>query len=272
MKKDAGSSRILVGLMILAAIAFGVRFNDMIKTFVKAGSIEAYAASENAQIMGMVETAAGGKTPPEEALKKADEKIPEPVKDSTADKKVESTAKDAPPKSEKPVIEAPSLGAAPSAKGDWKAADDLDDEYSDVKMEMFSDLSKRRKDLDAKEKELNLREALLKAAQAEITQKTEELTKIKTDIEALLVQQTEHEDKRIQSLVKIYEGMKAQDAARIFNSLETDVLLQVITKMSERKSALILAAMEPDKARHLTILLAEQNKLPDLPALPVTAQ
>lgn len=133
---------------------------------------------------------------------------------------------------------------------------------------MFADLSKRRKDLESKEKELVMREALLKATQAELQQKTDELTKIKTDIETLLKQQTDQENKRIASLVKIYEGMKAKDAARIFDSLEMDVLLQVVTKMSERKTAPILAAMNPDRARNVTILLAEQNKLPDLPTLP----
>jgi flagellar motility protein MotE (MotC chaperone) len=135
-------------------------------------------------------------------------------------------------------------------------------------MELFADLSKRRKDLEAKEKEIVMREALLKAAQAELEQKTEELTKIKTDIEGLLKQQTDQENQRITSLVKIYEGMKAKDAARIFDSLEMDVLLQVMTRMSERKSAPILAAMDADRARNLTILLAEQSKLPEIPALP----
>ena len=136
-------------------------------------------------------------------------------------------------------------------------------------MELFSDLAKRRKDIEAREKELVMREALLKAAQAELEQKTNELNTIKVDIENLLKQQTEQEDKRIASLVKIYEGMKAKDAAKIFNDLDMDVLLQVLTNMSERKSAPIIAAMNADKARDVTILLAEKNKLPDLPQLPL---
>lgn len=265
-KKHQSGSKILVALMIVAAVAFGVRFNEMIRGLADAGSIQAYAATENEKILNLLETAAGEeKAPPEEKLKSAS--------DQSAAKKETANSTTAPvpnDKTKKPVIEPPSLGDAPSVKkGNWKAADDVDDEYSDIKMEMFSDLSKRRKDLEKKEKELIMREALIKAAQAEIVQKTDELTKIKKDIEALLEQQGIQENKRILSLVKIYEGMKAKEAARIFDSLETDVLLQVMTKMSERKSAPILAAMDPDKARHLTILLAEQNKLPDLPSLPV---
>jgi flagellar motility protein MotE (MotC chaperone) len=256
--------RVLPILMIVAAVAFGVRFSDFIKNL---PNMDAYAATSG-DLVGIDPAAGEAPPPPEDKLKdsKAPPELPNP-----ADEKKGADA-GTPVKTDKPVIEPPSLGEAPPApkkKEEWKASDDLDDEYSEVKMELFTDLSKRRKDLEAKEKELVMREALLKAAQSELEQKTNELTTIKADIEALLKQQTEQEDERIVSLVKIYEGMKAKDAAKIFNALDMDVLLQVLTKMSERKSAPIIAAMDEDKARDVTILLAEQNKLPDLPQLPV---
>ena len=214
--------RILPVLMIVAAICFGVRFSEMMKD----DSSSEISAIE--PLAGAPETAAPplpgkpavttGETidpaapPPDEALAGKDgEKAPE-----------------------KPVIEAPALGEAPpvpdaSKQGQWKGADDLDDEYSEVKMEMFSDLAKRRKDIESKEKDVAMREALLKAAQTELEQKYTELTTIKTDIEELLKKQTDEENKQIASLVKIYEGMKAKDAARIFDTLDMDVLLQVLT-------------------------------------------
>ena len=256
-----GGFRILPVLIIFAALCFGVRFSDFIKGIARAGSIEAYAAQPSD--LNAINTTAGA-PPPASELRGADDAPdkPEAPKVETGEK-VPAPGDSA--KVEKPKIETPTM-AAP--KQGWKDSGDLDDEYSDVKMELFSDLSKRRKDLEAKDKELAMREALLKAAQAELQQKTQELTTIKADIEALLKQQTEQEDKRISSLVKIYEGMKAKDAARIFDSLDMDVLLQVLTRMSERKSAPILAAMDAEKARTVTIKLAEQNKLPQLPALP----
>lgn len=259
------STRVLPALMIVAAICFGLRFSQvMAKVYERSNAPEAVEYTSNAELAA-IETAAGvggdAKQPSQDALKDS----------ATPPETQAPKAGAAPATPGKPVIEAPTLGEPPKAKSDedWRAADDLDDQYSDVKMELFSDLSKRRKDLEAKEKELVMREALLKAAQAELEQKTGELNGIKTEIESLLKQQTEQEDKRIASLVKIYEGMKAKDAARIFDNLEMDVLLQVVTKMSERKTAPIIAAMDADKARNLTILLAEQNKLPDLPQLPV---
>lgn len=267
--------RILPVLMVFAAICFGVRFNDFLSNMA-AGTV--YAAT-NADGLPDLETAAGDPSPVKE-VKEADDPAAKPPE---LPKEGEKAAAATPEKSEKPVIEAPSLGepppapaAAPSATAagappkpaNWRGADDLDDEYSDVKMELFEDLAKRRKDIEAKEKELAMREALLKTASSEITQKYDELKTLKSDIEYLLKKQTDLEDKRIVSLVKIYEGMKAKDAARIFDTLDMDVLLQVVTKMSERKTAPIIAAMNPDRARNVTIMLAEQNKLPSIPALP----
>lgn len=145
---------------------------------------------------------------------------------------------------------------------EWRDAGDSDLEFSEVRMELFEDLTERRQALEARERELSVREALLKAAEQELNQKFEELVSLRSEIKDLLVEQSEEEQKRIASLVKIYEGMKPKDAARIFNTLDLDVLLNVTSRMSERKSAPILASMDPNRARTLTIMLMEQKSLP----------
>jgi flagellar motility protein MotE (MotC chaperone) len=249
--------RILPALIIVAALALGLRFSHAMTEIKKVQSDP--KAQES---LAAIDTAAGENSEKKPDASATAPPMPEqPPKDQGTEK---AEASDQP--TQKPEVEAPTLGKPP-AQGAWRGAEDVDDEYADVKMELFEDLSKRRKDLEAREKELAMREALLKAAQTELEQKYKELTSIKTDIESLLKQQTAEENKRITSLVKIYEGMKAKDAARIFDSLDMDVLIQVLSTMSERKSAPIIAAMSPEKARNVTILLAEQNKLPSLPPL-----
>ena len=146
----------------------------------------------------------------------------------------------------------------------WRDASDSDFDVSDVKMELFEDLSKRRKSLDKYEKNLHMREALLKATEQELERKYQELTKLRKELEGLLDTQSEEEGSRVASLVKIYEGMKPKDAARIFDTLDIDVLISVISKMSERKVSPILAAMNPERVRTITIMLVEQKKLPVL--------
>lgn len=147
----------------------------------------------------------------------------------------------------------------------WRDASDSDFELDSVRMEMVEDLAERRQELQKRERALNNREALLKAAEQELERKYQELAGIRQEIQGLLKEQSEAEQQRIRSLVKIYEGMKSKQAARIFDTLDLDILVNVMTQMSERKVAPILAEMNPERARTVTILMAEQKKLPELP-------
>ena len=146
----------------------------------------------------------------------------------------------------------------------WRDASDSDLDVTSIKLEMFEDLSKRSAELEKIEEDLRMREALLKAAEQELDRKVQELTNLRKEIEELLELQSGKEQERIDSLVKIYEGMKPKDAARIFDTLDLDVLVMVMSKMSERKVAPVLAAMNPERARTVTIMLAEERVLPAL--------
>jgi flagellar motility protein MotE (MotC chaperone) len=134
-----------------------------------------------------------------------------------------------------------------------------------VQAEVFQRLTERREELDRRSRELDQRDALLSAAQQRIDQKVAELTELRTNIEGLLRQVDEKQTAQLESLVKIYETMKPKDAARIFEALEMPVLLDVIERMREGKSAPVLAAMDPLKAKEVTASLVERRALPTLP-------
>lgn len=136
--------------------------------------------------------------------------------------------------------------------------------FSASEIGVLQSLAKRRDELDKREQKIGQQEALLKAAGVEVDKKIAELNKIRGELEDLLGKQKVAEDERVNSLVKIYENMKPKEAARIFDTLEMNVLLSVIGKMSERKTSPILASMDPEKARQVTIQLSQQRKLPEL--------
>lgn len=146
----------------------------------------------------------------------------------------------------------------------WRDAKDETLGARDVRKAVQEDIAKRREALNAKERALVTREALLRAAEQELDQKYREMLQLRSEIEALLDKQSEEEKTRIQSLVKIYEGMKPKDAARIFDTLDLDVLVAVMSRMSERKLSPVLAAMNAERARTVTIMLAEEKQLPTL--------
>lgn len=247
-----GSFKLLPALIFISFLAFSVRLASVV------------SGIEHISGVAMAE-----EKPP--ADQKSEEKKPEEKKEVTTGKaEVEGKDSEAVDKkagegddwTNKPYA----FDAKDAEAPEWKDAGDLDFEGGDVNAQLFEDLSKRRQQLDKEEKDLQVKEALLKAATKELDRKYQELSNLRKEIEGLLEKQSEEETARISSLVKIYEGMKPADAARIFDTLDLDVLISVFSKMSEKKISPIMAAMNAERARTVTIMLAEQKKLPTLPA------
>jgi flagellar motility protein MotE (MotC chaperone) len=165
-----------------------------------------------------------------------------------------------PPKADTP-IPAPAVTASAAAPADRHAPTDPD--FSPAEMDLLQNLAKRRAEIEQRDTAVQQREAMLKVAEDRVNQKLAELSSLKADIEKLLDLQKKKQDDQVMSLVKIYSGMKPQDAARIFNTLEMPVLLSVVSHMKEQKSAAIIAGMQPDRARELTTRLADLRELPD---------
>ncbi|MCB9958557.1 MAG: hypothetical protein H6843_08155 [Rhodospirillaceae bacterium] len=139
------------------------------------------------------------------------------------------------------------------------------DGVSDAEWAVLQDLAQRREALDDLERQLDERAALLEVAEQRIDEKIEELHLLRDELEGLLADLSGQQDEQMASLVRIYETMRPGDAATIFNGLDMAVLLDVLQQMSERRSAPILAAMEPERARQVTAELALRRELPELP-------
>lgn len=131
-------------------------------------------------------------------------------------------------------------------------------------IELLQSLADRRRELEERERTLVQREGLLAAAEHRIEQKIGELNGIKSEIEDLIRKYDEQEEEQLSGLVKIYETMKPKDAAKIFDALDMEILLQVIERMKASKTAPVLAAMTPERAKEVTARIAERRKMPDI--------
>ncbi len=129
-------------------------------------------------------------------------------------------------------------------------------------IDLLQQLSARREELARREQELEVRLGILLAAEARIDGKVQDLKALQATIEELIKTHADQEESKLQSLVKIYENMKPKDAARIFEDLDLEVLLSVAERMKERKLAPILAGMNPEKAREVTVELTRSRELP----------
>ena len=131
-----------------------------------------------------------------------------------------------------------------------------------AEIDLLQQLAERRQVLESREQEFELRTGLLAAAESRIDKKVEELKVLRETISGLIKTFDAQQDAKLLSLVKIYENMKPKEAAKIFEELEMDTLLEVAERMKERKLAPIMAKMHPEKARDMTVELSRLRQLP----------
>lgn len=234
--------RILPVLILFAVLTLGVRIGEIWQGF---GGV-AEAQGEAAAVADFVSDPFAGGAPGSSQLAQA-----QPEADDAATG--ENGAADG-------AVGEPESGGEAGAQDLLANADPL--AMSDAEIELLQQLSARRKELDRREAELKRRRTVVQAAEKRLDQKVAELDRLRGEIEALLVDYDKQEDKQLTRLVKIYEKMKPDDAARIFEDLEMEVLLKVVERMNERSTAPILAEMRSDKAQELTLELAEREELP----------
>jgi len=138
---------------------------------------------------------------------------------------------------------------------------DVDRRYNQIELDLLQNLSQRREEIDKYADDVNMREKLLEATELRIDNKIKQMQLMQKDLKEQLERSKAKEDTEMKSLVKIYENMKPADAARIFNELDMNILLDVVDRMSEKKAAPILANMSAVKAKDVTVKLAEMRQI-----------
>ncbi len=137
-----------------------------------------------------------------------------------------------------------------------------DEEVSPAEKDVLKQLSSRREQLEKRSRDLDAREALLKVTEQRVDQKIKEMETLRQQVQSLVNQAGGAQAAQLENLVKIYETMKPDEAARIFETLDMPVLLGVIKMMKPARTALVMAKLPPEKAKEVTIALTKQDQLP----------
>lgn len=127
--------------------------------------------------------------------------------------------------------------------------------------EILQNLSERRSALEARERDVAMREQLMGATEKRVEERLVELKGLEEKLNTMLAKRDEEEEAQITSLVKTYENIKPTDAAKIFNKLDRTIMLTVASRMKPAKIGAVMAAMEPQRAQELTVLLATRMKV-----------
>jgi flagellar motility protein MotE (MotC chaperone) len=153
----------------------------------------------------------------------------------------------------KPALPKPAAVCAPTAAQLAAQAG-----LSPAELRILQSLGARRGELDQREKDLSTQLTLMAAAEAKLDARIKALNAVKADIGVLVAQADQQKASEVDRLVKVYEKMKAKDAAPIFTALDDKVRLPVAARMKEQALALVLAQMAPGEAKELTEKLAER--------------
>ena len=144
------------------------------------------------------------------------------------------------------------------------AAPPPDEDLSSGDVQVLKQLSSRREELDHRSGDLDTREALIKVAETRVDNKIKEMETLRQQLQGMVDKLGEGQAAQYDNLVKIYETMKPDEAARIFETLEMPTLLGVVQRMKPKSTAPIMAKMAPDKAKELTMALTKQDQLPQI--------
>ena len=161
------------------------------------------------------------------------------------------------------------LGEVPSQEGDTLPTPDnisLDSskqEFSETEVNLLQELDVRRIKLNRREQALRVRERLVTLAEQEIEPRIERLVDLQNALNSLMETLSQKEEGELMQLAKIYEEMRAGNAAVVLNKIDDKIVFDLFKRMGRKETAKIMGSMEPVKARRVSQMLAEKSDLPE---------
>ncbi len=154
------------------------------------------------------------------------------------------------------------VAADPKVATDKAAEEKLAIATSDDPTDYLFKLADRKKQLDKREAELVRREDEVAKLKSEIEAKLNEMINYRSSISTLLQDRVASDSAKVETLVQVYSTMKPSQAAKVFETMDEDLVIEILSKMKKKSAADILNLVKSDKAQ----ILAEKYagyRLPD---------
>jgi flagellar motility protein MotE (MotC chaperone) len=118
-------------------------------------------------------------------------------------------------------------------------------------------LHKRREDIRQAEARLTRQRQELVKLKAELDSRLARLNKLQADIKNLLDQAKKKRAARIGHLTSVLSNMQPEAAARLFEALDLDLVVAVVSTMQGRQAGRIMALVKPKRAAQISSRMAE---------------
>lgn len=118
--------------------------------------------------------------------------------------------------------------------------------------EHLTNLNERKKQLDDREAELNRVEQELAQQKESLEKRIYELEQMRKQISEKLEDRVRIDNEKVDKLVEFYSNMKPPQAAKVFETMDEDLVVQIISKMKKKNAADILNLLKPEKAQNFS--------------------
>ncbi len=108
--------------------------------------------------------------------------------------------------------------------------------------------------------ELEVRATALRELEQDLDQKIQTLEELRQQAVAVIEPGEKERQAKLGTLIKFYQAMKPQSAARLLEKLPTPLAADVLSAMKSRGAGKILNVMNADKAVRISKLMAGQKK------------
>lgn len=115
-------------------------------------------------------------------------------------------------------------------------------------------LEAKRQQLAQKEAQLQAKEAALKQLSAQLDARVKELNLAKKGIEESLVAKKKQDDERYKKMIKIYKGLKPQDAADLLNKLDDKIVIEMLNLMDQKTAVKLIPLLTQPRVLEWTRL------------------
>lgn len=133
---------------------------------------------------------------------------------------------------------------------------------SEAELDHFKNLNARKVELDSREEELKRMEAEIALQREELNKKMKELEEMRANISTVLEDKVKLDETKVETLVQLYTNMKAPQAAKVFETMDEDLAIQILGRMKKKSAADIMNLLKPEKAQILSEMYAGFKRTP----------
>ncbi|MFP5520361.1 MAG: MotE family protein [Bdellovibrionia bacterium] len=126
--------------------------------------------------------------------------------------------------------------------------------------EHLKKIKEKTKELELKEEELSRIEKELALQKEELEKRMLELEKMRTNISQVLEDRVQADAAKVDTLVQVYTNMKPVQAAKVIETIDEDLAVEILSRMKKKNAADIMNMLKPEKAQVFTEKLAGFKK------------